>query len=132
MFLVQAIVIVVASFSIVGNLIMVVVEKSREIAVMKTLGASNRTVMQVFALQGLAIGALGSVLGVATGLAVCGAAIKFGLPLDENVYYISRLPIDVQPIPVIATAIAGIVVSLGATFYPALLAARVRPIDGMR
>jgi lipoprotein-releasing system permease protein len=132
MFMVLAIVIVVASFSIVGNLVMVVIEKQREIAVLKTLGATDRDVMSVFALQGLTIGAVGSVLGVATGLVACAAAIHFGLPLDENVYYIDRLPVDVQPLPVIATAIAGIVVSFGATFYPAALAARVRTADGMR
>jgi lipoprotein-releasing system permease protein len=132
MFMVLAIIIVVASFSIVGNLVMVVVEKQRQIAVLKTLGATDRDVMSVFALQGLTIGVVGSALGVATGLVACAAAIHFGLPLDENVYYIDRLPVDVQPLPVIATAIAGIVVSFGATFYPAMMAARVRASDGMR
>jgi lipoprotein-releasing system permease protein len=132
MFMVLAIIIVVASFSIVGNLVMVVVEKQRQIAVLKTLGATDRDVMSVFALQGLTIGVVGSALGVATGLVACAAAIHFGLPLDENVYYLDRLPLDVQPLPVLATAIAGIVVSFGATFYPATLAARVRAADGMR
>ena len=106
MFLVLGIVILVASFSIVGNLIMVVVEKGREIALLKTLGASDFGVMQVFAIQGLMIGLLGTVLGVGVGLCgVLGRASGFGLPLDPDVYYIdSRLPIHIDPSSVLASA----------------------------
>ncbi len=71
MFLVLGIVILVASFSIVGNLIMVVVEKAREIALIKTLGGSDFSIMRLFAIQGLLIGLVGTGLGVATGLAAC-------------------------------------------------------------
>ncbi len=132
MFLVLGIVILVASFSIVGNLIMVVVEKGREIALLKTLGASDVGVMQLFAIQGLLIGVVGTVLGVASGLIGCWAGKRFGLPLNPDVYYIDRLPIHVDPASVIASAAAGVLISIAATFYPALLAARVRPSAGMR
>ncbi len=132
MFLVLGIVILVASFSIVGNLIMVVVEKAREIACLKTLGASDASVMQLFAIQGLLIGLIGTLLGVATGLVGCWAGKRFGLPLNPDVYYIDRLPIHVEAGSVLAAAAAGIVISIAATFYPALLAARVRPAAGMR
>jgi lipoprotein-releasing system permease protein len=132
MFFVLGIVILVASFSIVGNLIMVVVEKGREIALLKTLGASDVGVMQLFAIQGLFIGVIGTLLGVGTGLIACWAGKKFGLPLNPDVYYIDRLPIHVDPQSVIAAAAAGVVISIAATFYPAMLAARVRPAAGMR
>lgn len=132
MFLVLGIVILVASFSIVGNLIMVVVEKGRQIALLKTLGASNFGVMQLFAIQGLMIGLIGTLLGVLTGLLGCWAGKRFGLPLNPDVYYIDRLPIHVDPESVAAAALAGIVISILATLYPALLAARVRPSAGMR
>ncbi len=132
MFLVLGIVILVASFSIVGNLIMVVVEKAREIALLKTLGASNWGVMQLFAIQGLFIGIIGTTLGVATGLAGCWLGKEFGLPLNPDVYYIDRLPIHVDPQSVAAAAAAGVLISIMATLYPALLAARVRPAAGMR
>jgi lipoprotein-releasing system permease protein len=132
MFLVLGIVILVASFSIVGNLIMVVVEKAREIALLKTLGASNVGVMQLFAIQGLLIGLIGTALGVATGLLACWAGQRFGLPLNPDVYYIDRLPIHVDPQSVMAAAAAGILISIAATLHPALLAARVRPAAGMR
>lgn len=132
MFLVLGIVILVASFSIVGNLIMVVVEKAREIALLKTLGASDIGVTQLFAIQGMMIGLIGTALGIATGLLACWAGKRFGLPLNPDVYYIDRLPIHVDPQSVAAAAAAGILISIAATLYPALLAARVRPAAGMR
>jgi len=132
MFLVLGIVILVASFSIVGNLIMVVVEKAREIALLKTLGASDVGVMQLFAIQGLMIGLIGTVLGIGTGLDACWWFKRFGLPLNPDVYYIDRLPIHVDPMSVVAAASAGILISIAATLYPAVVAARVRPAAGMR
>ncbi|MDB4953451.1 MAG: hypothetical protein JWO36_1020, partial [Myxococcales bacterium] len=132
MFLVLGIVILVASFSIVGNLIMVVVEKAREIALLKTLGASDNGLMGVFAVQGLLIGIIGTVLGVTTGLAACWAGKEFGIPLNPDVYYIDRMPVHVETNSVLITAAAGILISMAATFYPAMLAARVRPAAGMR
>lgn len=132
MFLVLGIVILVASFSIVGNLIMVVVEKAREIALLKTLGASDVGVTQLFAIQGMMIGLIGTILGIATGLLGCWAGKQFGLPLNPDVYYIDKLPIHVDPQSVAAAAAAGILISIAATLYPAFLAARVRPAAGMR
>jgi lipoprotein-releasing system permease protein len=132
MFLVLGIVILVASFSIVGNLIMVVVEKQREIALLKTLGASDPGIMQLFAIQGLLIGLVGTVLGVGTGLIACYIGKRIGVPLNPDVYYIDRLPVNVDPMSVGLTFSAGVVISILATFYPALLGARVRPATGMR
>jgi lipoprotein-releasing system permease protein len=132
MFLVLGIVILVASFSIIGNLIMVVVEKAREIALLKTLGASDVGVMQVFAIQGVMIGIIGTALGVVTGLLLCWALSKYGFPLNADVYYIDRLPVHVDLWSVAATVAAGILISIFATLYPAVVAARVRPAAGMR
>jgi lipoprotein-releasing system permease protein len=132
MFLVLGIVILVASFSIVGNLIMVVVEKARQIALLKTLGASDVGIMQLFAIQGLLIGALGTGLGVGLGLLTCWAGQRFGIPLNPDVYYIDKMPVHVEIQSVLLTALAGVIISIAATFYPAFLAARVRPAAGMR
>ena len=132
MFLVLGIVILVASFSIVGNLIMVVVEKAREIALLKTLGASDPNIMLIFAIQGLLIGVIGTALGVGVGLAACYFGKTYGIPLNPDVYYIDRMPVHVDESSVVITAIAGVFISMAATFYPALLAARVRPAAGMR
>jgi lipoprotein-releasing system permease protein len=132
MFLVLGIVILVASFSIVGNLIMVVVEKAREIALLKTLGASDSGVMLLFAVQGLIIGMIGTILGVATGLVLCLAGKHYGIPLNPDVYYIDKMPVHIDPTSVAITFLAGVLISIAATFYPAILAARVRPAAGMR
>lgn len=132
MFLVLGIVILVASFSIVGNLIMVVVEKGREIALLKTLGASDVSLMQVFAIQGLLIGLVGTGLGVGTGLLACFLGKTFGIPLNPDVYYIDKMPVHIDWTSVAITAAAGVLISMAATFYPALVAARVRPAAGMR
>ena len=132
MFIVLGIVILVASFSIVGNLIMVVVEKGREIALLKTLGASDAGVMQLFAIQGLFIGLIGTVLGVTTGLVACYVGKRVGIPLNPDVYYIDKMPVHVDPSSVFVTFAAGVLISIAATFYPAILAARVRPAAGMR
>lgn len=132
MFLVLGIVILVASFAIVGNLIMVVQGKVRQIALLKTLGASDVGILQLFAVQGLMIGLIGTVLGVASGLGLCWLGMHVGLPLNPDVYYINRLPIHVDPASVGAAGAAGILISIAATLYPAVLAARVRPAAGLR
>jgi lipoprotein-releasing system permease protein len=132
MFLVLAIIILVASFSIVGNLIMVVVEKQKEIATLKTLGASDLGVMRVFVMQGFFIGLVGTMVGIAEGLVICLLCMIFGFPINPDVYYIKTLPIHVDPVSVAAIGAAGLVISAVATLYPAQIAARLRPAIGLR
>ncbi|HUH05579.1 MAG TPA: FtsX-like permease family protein, partial [Kofleriaceae bacterium] len=110
----------------------VVIEKAKEIALMKTLGASNPGVMRIFITQGFFIGLVGTCLGVVHGLFLAYLAGRFGLPLDPDVYYIDRLPIHIEPTSVVAVGIAGMSISVLATLYPAYMAARLRPAEGMR
>lgn len=131
MFLVLVIIILVASFSIIGNLIMVVIEKAKEIAILKTLGSSDREVMEIFIIQGFFIGLVGTLLGLLLGLSACGLGIKFGVPLDPEVYYIDKLPIQIEIGSVLAVGIAGLLISVVATIYPAYIAARMRPVKGL-
>jgi len=132
MFLVLTIIILVASFSIVSNLIMVVVEKAKEIAILKAIGASDWGVMRVFMIEGSYIGALGTIFGITLGIGTCMALKSFGLPLDPDVYYIDRLPVSMDPIAISLVAFAGIAISFIATIYPAYVAAKLRPVDGLR
>ncbi len=132
MFLVLAIIILVASFSIIGNLIMVVVEKARQIALLKTLGSSDAQVRRLFIIQGFFIGLVGTTTGVAHGLGTCLLGKKFGLPLNPDVYYIDKLPIHIDPSSIFAVFVAGILISVVATVYPAYVASRLRPVDGLR
>lgn len=132
MFIVLGIVILVASFSIVGNLIMVVFEKGKEIALLKTLGATNWGVVKLFIMRGLMIGTIGTMLGVGMGLTACLLGQRFGIPLNPDVYYIDRLPIHVDASSVVLIVFAGVATSALAALYPALLAIRIRPANGLR
>ena len=132
MFFILVIIVLVASFSIVGNLIMVVIEKAKEIAILKTLGSSNQEVMNIFVTQGFFIGLVGTSLGLALGLGACYLGMTFGVPLDPDDYYIDKLPIQIEPWIVARVGFASVAISVVATIYPAYIAARMRPVKGLR
>jgi lipoprotein-releasing system permease protein len=132
MFIVLGFIVLVASFSIVTNLNMVVLEKVREIAALKAMGAANVSLLKVFMYAGLYIGIIGMLIGVLSGVGVCTFLANVGLPLDPEIYYISELPVRMNPIDIGIVALGGVLLSFAATIYPALIAARLRPADGMR
>jgi lipoprotein-releasing system permease protein len=132
MFMVLAIIILVASFSIVGNLIMTVVEKGREIALIKTLGSSDGGIIGVFMIQGLFIGIIGTTLGVTAGLLGAWRLAVDGFPINPDVYYINRLPVEIDFFTVALVFVAGLVISIAATIYPAVVAAQLRPAAGLK
>jgi lipoprotein-releasing system permease protein len=132
MFIALGIAILVASFCIVGTLTLMVQEKGREVAVLKAMGAGDRTIVSIFVLEGTLIGVLGSVLGLGLGYAVCFAAEHFGVRLNPEVYYIDKLPVHIDPTEFFSVGIAAILVSLLVTIYPAQLASRLRPVDALR
>jgi lipoprotein-releasing system permease protein len=131
-FIILSIAIAVASFCIICTLLLMVTEKSKEIAVLKALGAANGAVMWVFMLEGILIGAIGTVLGVAVALAACLGLSWTGVRLDPDVYYIDRLPVNVDALDYTLVTLAALVICTLATIYPAMTAARVRPVDGLR
>jgi len=132
MFIALCFIILVAAFSIVSNGIMLVLKKGRDVAILKSMGASDGAVLRVFVLLGLYMGMLGTTAGVLVGCAVCAAFDRFGLPLDTDVYYITKLPVKVNPTELAVVLVASLMLSLLATLYPAWLAARLRPVEGLR
>jgi lipoprotein-releasing system permease protein len=132
MFIALCFIILVAAFSIVSNGIMLVLKKGKDVAILKSMGASDGAVLRVFVLLGLYMGMLGTTAGVLVGCAVCAAFDRFGLPLDTDVYYITKLPVKVNPTELAVVLVASLVLSLLATLYPAWLAARLRPVEGLR
>lgn len=132
MFIVLTFIVLVASFSIVTNLNMVVLEKVREIAALKAMGAPNSALLKVFLYAGLYIGIIGMLVGVLAGIGICVFLGNVGLPLDPEIYYISELPVRMDPLEITIVALAGVTLSFLATVYPSLLAARLRPADGLR
>ena len=126
-------IVAVAAVNIVSGLLMVVLEKKRDIAVLKTLGAPPAQVRRIFLIQGLWIGGSGAFAGLLAGLLVCYAQWKFHLiRLPGDVYFIEALPVRVLPLDVAATAAGALAVSLLAAWYPAWWASRLRPQDAIR
>jgi lipoprotein-releasing system permease protein len=131
-FIILSIAILVASFCIICTLLLMVSEKGKEIAILKALGASDRAIRNTFVTEGVIIGAIGTVFGVATGLALCLGLSWFGLRLDPDVYYIDRLPIAVSGWDFFAVAVSAVSICTLATLYPAWAASTLRPVDGLR
>src|SRR6478609_2596993 len=96
----------VASFCIVCTLLLMVTEQGKEIAILKAIGASDRSILATFMIEGIIIGGIGTVLGVATGRAIGTGLSWCGLRLDPEVYYIDRLPINVNPADFLTVALA--------------------------
>jgi lipoprotein-releasing system permease protein len=133
MFITLGIAILVASFCIIGTLVLMVQEKGKEVGILKAMGAEDRQIVGMFMLQGLLIGVLGAGSGLGLGWVVCFAFEHFGLiPLDPQVYYIDRLPIHTEPADFVAVGIAAVIVCLLATIYPAILGSRLKPVDALR
>jgi lipoprotein-releasing system permease protein len=131
-FIILSLAIMVASFCIICTLLLMVTEKSKEIAILKTLGATDRGILGIFMAEGMIIGSIGTVFGVAVGLALTLGLKWFGLRLDPEVYYVDRLPINVDPLDFTLVALSAILITTLATLYPALAASRIRPVDGIR
>jgi lipoprotein-releasing system permease protein len=132
MSLVLALIIVVAAFTVIATLIMVVLDKKKEIALLKALGAKDSEVLRIFLYQGGIIGAVGTAMGLVLGLACCKGLLAYGFPLDPKVYFISRLPVNVRPTEFLITGAVAIAICLVATVFPALYASKLRPSDGLR
>jgi lipoprotein-releasing system permease protein len=131
-FIILSIAIVVGSFCIICTLLLMVTEKSKEIAILKATGASDLGILEVFMSEGLLIGGIGTVFGVVTGLVLCLGLLWFGVRLDPDVYYVDRLPINVDPIDYLVVALCSLGITILATIYPAVAASRLRPVDGIR
>jgi lipoprotein-releasing system permease protein len=125
-------IIVVATCTVIATLIMIVLEKKKEIALLKAIGAKNGEILAIFLYQGAMIGALGTALGISLGWLFCRFLVAYAFPLDPKVYFISRLPVSMSAWQFIVPAIFAMVFSLLATILPAVSAARLRPADGLR
>jgi lipoprotein-releasing system permease protein len=125
-------IVLVACFNILSTLIMLVLEKTKEISILKSMGARDASVMKIFVIEGLTIGGIGTLIGLLLGLASCYFIERFGLQLDPDVYYISNLPVTVDPGQFLMVAGIAVALSYLATLYPAIKASRLAPVDGLR
>ncbi len=127
-----ATIIVVAAFNVIATLIMVVLEKRREVAILRAMGASRRAVVALFMMQGVVIGVVGTALGLILGGGVVTILTHYKFPLDPKVYLIDHLPMRATPTEYFITAIVAFVICSLATIAPSWWAARMTPVDGLR
>lgn len=132
MAVILAFIVLVACFNILSTLVMLVLEKGKEISILKSMGARDGSIMKIFVLEGLAIGTIGTTLGIALGLGLCGIISVFPIPLDPEVYYIPHLPVRLDAVQFVMVAITAVLLSYLATIFPALYASRLSPVEGLR
>ncbi len=141
MFILLVLIVLVAAFNIISTLIMVVMEKNKDIAILKSMGAHSRSIMRIFIIEGLTIGAVGTFLGGLLGVVislnletVTGIVEHlFGFKiLSSDVYYIDKLPSQVNPLDVGLIVITAILITLLATLYPSWRASRLDPAEALR
>jgi lipoprotein-releasing system permease protein len=131
MFLVLTINILLAAFSITSTLVMTIIERKREVAILMAMGSSSRGILRIFMSQGAFTGALGSLVGATLGVTGGLWLATLDLPLNQDVYYITAIPVDVRAADVVAIIVVAMLVSLVSTIYPALYASRLRPVEGL-
>lgn len=132
-FIVLLLIILVAAFNIIATLIMVVMEKRKDIAVLKSMGATSNAVSRIFVYKGLIIGVIGTLLGTVLGFAGCWVLDRYPfIKLPEGVFYVSTLPVKIYGENFLAVGVASVIICLLATIYPARQAARLAPVEVIR
>ncbi len=130
--LILSLIVAVASLNIAGTLILLVLTKGREIAILRAMGATRRQVRAVFILEGTIIGIVGAGIGTCLGLAGALGLKKYGWPLDTDVYYLDSLPVVIDPAMVMWVGLCALGICFAATLYPATRAAELDPVAGLR
>ena len=133
MFVILTLIILVAAFNILSTLIMIVIEKTGEIGILKAMGATNGAIVRIFLLNGLIIGTVGTALGLVAGLGLCRVLQKYQfVELPAEVYALRTLPVVVQPLDIALICVMALAVSVAATIYPAWRAARLEPVEAIQ
>lgn len=133
MFIILALIVLVACFNIASTLIMMVVEKTKDIGILKSMGATGLSIKKIFILDGFLIGFLGTFFGTMGGIGVCWFLKKYQfVKLPKDIYYIDKLPVNLELSDIMVVLIAAICISLAATIYPASQAAKMQVVDALR
>jgi lipoprotein-releasing system permease protein len=141
MFIILTLIVLVAAFGIASTLFMVVMEKTRDIAILKSMGATSRSIMRIFVFEGVIIGVLGTAIGVLSGLLVAlnlepivslvQKVTGFEL-FSKDIYYLDHFPSQVIPSDVMLISITAVLISFAATLYPSWAASRLLPAEALR
>lgn len=132
MFAVMFFIILVASFNIVSALFMLVIGKTQEISILRTMGATKKSIVSIFMIIGLILGGFGTLLGTTAGIVLCKILERINISSAKDVYYIDSIPVDFSFFIVFLTAFIALVVTFIAALYPSLRAADIKPSEGLR
>lgn len=125
--------VLVSGLLIIATLVLMIFEKKRDIAILKAIGTTNGSIMKIFMLMGMTIGAIGTFFGVALGYVVCRLLIAYGWPLDPGVYLIDHLPVEIDVVDYIVVSCVALGISFLSTLFPSwLTAATMKPVEGLR
>jgi len=132
-FIVLLLIVLVAAFNIVATLIMVVMEKRKDVAILKSMGATRAAIGRIFIYKGMIVGVIGTVVGNAAGYLMCWLLKRYQfIELPKDVFYVNTLPVKIYPEYFAAVTAASLLICLLATVYPARQAARLAPVDVIR
>jgi lipoprotein-releasing system permease protein len=133
MFIILTLIIIVASFNIISTLMMNVMEKQKEIAILKAMGATNKGIMMIFMLQGLFIGLIGTTIGVTGGYLIGKFVHDYEIiKLPADIYYLSKLPVKMKLFDFVVVSFSAIAISFLSTIYPSYRAAKLNPVEPLR
>ncbi len=132
MFIILTLIILVAAFNIASALIMMVMEKTKDIAVLKAMGATNRMIRRIFILKGMIIGIIGTCLGTLSGVVICILLRKYDFIQLPDAYPFSTLPVQLETFDVVIIAVSAIVICFLSTLYPSYKASKMNPVEALR
>jgi len=132
-FIILSLIIIVAVFNVLGSLTMTVIEKQRDIGILKTMGASDRSIRRIFIRQGALIGVIGTCAGMVKGVTICLLQQHYGFfTLDNSVYIIPALPVELRVSDIVIIGVTALVLAIVAAIYPARRASGILPADAVR
>jgi len=133
MFIILILIVLVAAFNIASMLIMMVMEKKKDIAILKAMGASDKIIKKIFILKGLTIGGIGTLIGVISGVCLSFLLSKYKfINLPEDIYFFATLPVELKLTDVLIITVSSLFICFVATLYPARQAAGLNPVDAIR